>query len=327
MQTGDIAAIAVVPPGYSAALTDPLRSAEVQIIADGSSHVVSGVTLSTAQDVAAQIGEDIAAHQPTASRGPIDLRFASRFNAALEDQPSSITAMLGMIVFQVTLVVAAQSFARERESGTLEQLRVTPLKRLDLMAGKAIPTLLIGLVNFLMMVAIVAAWFDIPVRGSLARLTLFTIPFVLAQVGWGTLISLVSRTQQQAMLFVFALVLVEVAFSGFLVPAGDMPGVMRVLSSVSAIQHYLVVLRSIVLRGAGVRLLWLHGAALLGISATLVGLAWLRLRAGLDANSLQQSLVSVWRRARRWWCEERPARCPKKRRTSSTKPKWSGEPA
>lgn len=327
MLSGEIAAIAVIPPGYSAALGSSEDSAEVQIIADGSSHVISAVTFSTAEDVAAAIGDDISAHQPATSKGPVDLRFVSRFNAPLDDQPGSITAMLGMIVFQVTLVVAAQSLARERELGTMEQLRVTPLKRVDLMAGKALPTLVIGLVDFLMMLAIVVVWFDIPARGSLLLLTLLTTPFVLAQIGWGTLISLISRTQQQAMLFVFALVIVEVAFSGFLVPASDMPGVIRALSYVSSVQHYLVILRSVMLRGAGIGLLWLPAVALVGISAVILGLAWLRLRAGLDPDSLRRRLVAVWRRVRQWWCEERPGRCPRRRRTSSSKPEWSGEPA
>ncbi|MGD2177585.1 MAG: ABC transporter permease [Anaerolineae bacterium] len=327
MQSGEIAAIAVIPPGYSAALTNPQESAEVQIIADGSSHVISSVALSTAEDVAAEIGGDIAARQPSASKGPVDLRFVSRFNAALDDQPGSITAMLGMIVFQVTLVVAAQSFAREREMGTMEQLRVTPLKRLDLMAGKAIPTLLIGLADFLVMMALVVAWFDIPVRGSLLLLTVLTVPFVLAQIGWGTLISLVSRTQQQAMLFVFALAIVEVALSGFLVPAGDMPGVIHALSYVSSVQHYLVILRSVMLRGTGIGPLWLPAVALAGISAVMMGMAWLRLRAGLDTDSLQHRLVGAWRRAWHWWCEERPSFCPRRRRSSGAKPEWSGDPA
>jgi ABC-2 type transport system permease protein len=251
----------------------------------------------------------------------------SRFNAGLEDQPGSITAMLGMIVFQVTLVVAAQTFAREREMGTMEQLRVTPLKRIDLMAGKAMPTLLIGLVDFVAMIALVVVWFDIPVRGSLPLLILLTIPFVLAQIGWGTLISLVSRTQQQAMLFVFALVIVEVAFSGFLVPAGDMPGVMNALAYVSSVQHYLVILRSVLLRGAGIGSLWLPAVGLAGISTVVMGLAWARLRAGLDTDSVQQSLVGALRRVQRWWCDERPSLCPRRRRRTSGRPEWSGEPA
>jgi ABC-2 type transport system permease protein len=325
MQSGDIAAIAVIPPDYGASLIDPTRSAEVQIIADGSNHVISTVALGTAEDVAAEIGQELTASHPSASRGPVDLRFVSRFNAAMEDQPHAITAMLGMIVFQVALVVAAQSIARERENGTLEQLRVAPLGRLDLMLGKALPTLLIGIVDFLMMMGIILVWFDIPMRGSLALLTLLTIPFVLVQIGWGTLISLISRTQQQAMLFVFALAMLEVAFSGFLVPAGDMPGLMQAVSYVSSVQHYLVIVRSITLRGAGLRALWVPGAALSGLALAILGLAWLRLRLGLDSDSLLQRLPSVWSRLRTWWCDVLRGRlCGK---NESARRRWSQGPA
>jgi ABC-2 type transport system permease protein len=326
MRSGEVAAIAVIPPGYSAALQSPRESAEVQIIVDSSSRVISTVALSAAEDVAAKIGRDLAAHQPATSQGPVDVRFVSRFNAALQDQPSSMTAMLGLIVFQIALLVAAQSFTRERELGTMEQLRVTPVKRLDLLAGKAIPTLLIGLANFLAMIAFVVAVFGIPVSGSLLLLTVLTIPFVLAQIGWGTLISLISGTQQQAMLLVFTLVIVEVAFSGFLVPATDMPGVMRAVSSLSSVQHYLVILRSLTLRGTRIGQLWLHGLALAGIASATLGLAWLRLRAGLDPDSAQQHLKAIWRNLRKRWRERRPTRSRRGRRRRS-KPDLSGEPA
>lgn len=325
MQNGDIAAVAVIPPGYGAALTNPTKSAEIQIIADGSNQIVSTVALGTTEDVAAQIRQDLSASGASANQGPVDLRFVARFNAALEDQPHSITAMLGMIVFQVALVVAAQSIAREREMGTLEQLRVTPLGRLDLMIGKALPTLVIGMADFLLMIGIVVVWFDIPVRGSLPLLMLLTVPFVLAQIGWGTLISLVSRTQQQAMLFVFALAMLEVAFSGFLVPAGDMPGVMQLISYVSSVQHYLVIVRGVMLRGAGLGLLWLPGTALAGVALGVMVLAWLRLRLGLDANSLRQRVAAAWQDVQNRWreslCRER---CRERR---AKQPEWHREPA
>ena len=327
MRSGEVAAIAVIPPGYSAALASPRESAEVQIIADGSSHVVSAVTLGAAEDVAAKIGRDLAAHQPAASQGPVDVRFVSRFNAALKDQPSSISAMLGLIVFQMTLVVAALSFTRERELGTMEQLRVTPLRRLDLLAGKAIPTLAIGLANFLTMIPFVVVCFGIPVRGSLLLLTGLTVPFVLVQIGWGTFVSLVSRTQQQAMLFVFTLVIVEVAFSGFLVPASDMPAAMRALSSLSAVQHYLIILRSLTLRGARIGLLWQHGVALVGIATATLGLAWLRVRVGLDPDSTEQRLRSLWHHVRNRGRGAPSTRRRNRDRRRGSKPELSSEPA
>jgi len=294
MQSGQIGVIVVVPPGYGETLNDPLRSAEVQVIADGSSQVVSTIASATTENVAAEIVQDLAARHAVASGGPVDLRFVARFNAALDGRPSAITMMLGLIVYQVTLIIAAQSFTRERELGTLEQLRVTPLGRLELMAGKAIPALLVGLVDCLLMTGVIVAWFDIPVRGSLLLLLLLTIPFILTQIGWGTLISLVSRTQQQAMLFVFALAMLEIALSGFLVPAGNLPGVMQVLSYASSVQHYMAIVRGVMLRGAGPGSLWLPALALSRIACAVGALAWLRLWLGLDTDSLRRRLQVAW---------------------------------
>ncbi len=281
MQEGQISAIVVAPPGYGDALLDPFRSAEVQVIADGSNQVVSTVAIATVENAAVEIIRDVTARYGDIGGGAVDLRFVARFNAALSGQPHSLTAILGLIVYQVTLIIASQSFTRERELGTMEQLRVTPLGRIELMAGKAIPTLLVGIVDCLLMTGVVIVWFDIPMRGSLWLLLLGTLPFLLVQIGWGTLISLVSHTQQQAILFVFALAMLEVALSGFMVPANNLPGVMRVLSYVSSVRHYTVVLRGVMLRGAGVGSLWMPSLALGGIALAVMLLAWFRLR--LDA--------------------------------------------
>ncbi len=328
MQSGQIGVIVVVPPGYGETLNDPLRSAEVQVIADGSSQVVSTIASATTENVAAEIVQDLAARHAVASGGPVDLRFVARFNAALDGRPSAITMMLGLIVYQVTLIIAAQSFTRERELGTLEQLRVTPLGRLELMAGKAIPALLVGLVDCLLMTGVIVAWFDIPVRGSLLLLLLLTIPFILTQIGWGTLISLVSRTQQQAMLFVFALAMLEIALSGFLVPAGNLPGVMQVLSYASSVQHYMAIVRGVMLRGAGPGSLWLPALALSRIACAVGALAWLRLWLGLDTDSLRRRLQVAWHIYQRRRRERRADRSAKRARGhGGKKPKLVKEPA
>lgn len=324
MQDGDIDAIVIIPPGYANALSDAAQSAQIQVIADGSHHAVSAVAIGAAQDVAAEISRELAALHPSANQGPVELRIVARFNQYLKDRPHSITAMLAIVVFEVALVVAAQTIAREREMGTLEQLRVTPLGRFELMVGKAIPTLLVGLLDFLLMLGLAAALFDIPIRGSVPLLVLLTAPFIVAQIGWGTLISLISRTQQQAMLFVFALAMVEVAFSGFLVPAADMPPAMRFISYGSSIQHYLLILRGITLRGAGIRSLWLPSAALFGISSVLVLLAWARLRVGLDAGSVRDRLATTFNRLRDR-CRSRRTRRSTRKQTAPKE--WSREPA
>ena len=296
MQRGKVAAIVVVPPGYGEYLIDPRQSAEVQVIVDDSNYIVATVAESSVKNAASEIAQDLTTRTTTISGGPVKMSFVARFNAALDSRPRTITAMLGMIVFQVTLIIAAQSFTRERERGTLEQLRITPLGRVELIVGKAIPTLVIGLINGLMMIGLIIVWFEVPMRGSLPLLLLLSIPFILAQIGWGTLISLVSHNQQQAVLFVFAVAMLEVACSGFIVPASDMPKVMQVVSQVSSVQHYLVILRGVMLRGAGLGSVWVPTLALTGIALVATTLAWLRLRAGLDTDSLRQQLQAAWQR-------------------------------
>ncbi len=299
MQSGQVSVIVVLPPGYGEALADPLQGAEVQVVADGSHHVVSSVAIATTENVAAEVVRDLTARHAVASAGPVELRFVARFNALLDDRPHAITIMLVMIIYEVTLIIAAQGFTRERELGTLEQLRVTPVRRLELMAGKAVPTLLVGLVNGVLMTGVVILWFEIPLRGSPLLLLFLTVPFILVQVAWGTLISLVSRTQQQALLFVFALAMLEIALSGFLVPTGDMRGPMRVLSAASSVQHYLEIVRGIMLRGAGLRALWVPALSLSGIALVVAVLAWLRLRLGLDATPLRRRIEALWHACRR----------------------------
>lgn len=322
MQRGKVAAIVVIPPGYGEYLIDPRQSAEVQVIVDDSNYVVATIAESSVKSAASGITQDLATRMTTINGGPVRMSFVARFNAALDSRPRSITAMLGMIVYQVTLIIAAQSFTRERERGTLEQLRITPLGRVELIVGKALPTLIIGLINGLTMVGLIIVWFEVPMRGSLPLLLLLSIPFILAQIGWGTLISLVSHNQQQAVLFVFAMAMLEVACSGFIVPASDMPKVMQVVSQVSSVQHYLVILRGVMLRGAGIGSVWVSTLALTSIALVATALAWLRLRAGLDTDSLRQRLRAVWQRRQ----EQGRRKPPPSARPSRGRPKLAPQP-
>jgi hypothetical protein len=136
------------------------------------------------------------------------------------------------------------------------------------------------------------------------------------------LISLVSHNQQQAVLFVFAMAMLEVACSGFIVPASDMPKVMQVVSQVSSVQHYLVILRGVMLRGAGLGSVWVPTLALTGIALAATALAWLRLRAGLDTDSLRQQLRAAWQRRQ----ESSRRKPPPSAKPSRGKPKLIPQP-
>ncbi|MGD8623877.1 MAG: ABC transporter permease [Anaerolineae bacterium] len=246
----------IIPTGFGRGLADPAASQTVQLIADGTNTVAAGVVLGAAGGVVARFSADLAESYGLVTPEYVDFRTNVRFNPALDFRDYTIPAQLGFIVYQVTLAVASLGLARERELGTLEQLMVTPMRRLELTLGKGVPAAGIGLVNFGAMWLVGQLVFHVPMNGSLLLLTSLTVLFVVTVVGWGLFISAISRTQQQAILFVFIQAMVDITFSGFLVAVENMPPLLQLISRIVPLQHYLVIIRSIMLKGAGWQVLW-----------------------------------------------------------------------
>ena len=170
---------------------------------------------------------------------------------------------------------------RERnwgELGALEQLLVMPLRRIEIIIGKAIPAMLIAALDFVIMWAIITRGYGVPMRGSFAVLLGLSLLFIVAEIGWGLIISALSHTQQQAVLMIFVLALVDVSFSGYMVPIDRLPAALQILSQFFPLQHYLVIIRAVMLKGAGLPLLMDQVLALaaLAVGGTVVALATLR---------------------------------------------------
>jgi ABC-2 type transport system permease protein len=198
-----------------------------------------------------------------------------RFNPLLNGKYVAIPGLFAFAVYQVAMVVASVTLVRERELGTLEQLAVTPVRRIELLSGKGVPAILVGVANFALLLAVVVGVFQIPMRGSYALLFALSTLFIAAEVGIGLLISAVSRSQQQAVLMVFPLAMVDLALSGYLVPVEAMPRGLQVLSLFTPLRHYMKILKDIMLKGADISTLWPSALALIGL-ALVVGLLALR---------------------------------------------------
>jgi len=241
----------VVPPRFERAFyRGGPESAQVQAIIDGTNTLVGRSGAQVIEGVIGLMAQRRLASPLSAESGGLKVLTSALFNPSFNNQWFAIPSMLAFITYQVTLVVAATGFVRERELGTLEQLLITPLNRFELIAGKALPAILIGMFNFFLLLAVQTLGYHIPIRGSLLLLLGAALLFIIAVVAQGTLISLLSHTQQQAVLFVFLLAILEVTFSGYLLPVENMPLVMRALAKVSALQHFMVTIRSVTLRGA-----------------------------------------------------------------------------
>lgn len=280
LDQGEATLAVIIPAGFEGDLADIARTPSVQIIADGSNSIPGSIALSSAQEAISAFATSLAPGNPVPST--VDLRTGVRFNPELDFQYFSIPAQVGFIIYQVTLVVASIGLARERELGTLEQLMVVPLGRLELVIGKAIPALVIGALNFLLMLAVAVFLFHIPLRGSLLLLFVLTLLFIAAEIGYGIFISGLAHTQQQAILFVFVLAMVDMAFSGYLVRVKNLPAALQAVAQLVPFSHYLAIIRGVMLKGAGWDALWPHAAAMLVMGVLVTAVAVRNLSRSLD---------------------------------------------
>jgi ABC-2 type transport system permease protein len=256
LDRGEVSVAVVIPSGFAADLASPADRATVQVLVDGSNVLAGYAALGAAEGAIANMGAEVAAERaPSTLVGSsagrtLELRSTARFNPNMNHSYYLLPSQLSLIVLIVTLLVSSVGIVRERETGTLEQLMVTPLRRVELIVAKTTLPTLVALVDFVAMLAIAVWTFGLPIRGSLALLLFVTLVFIVAQQTWGLVISTMSKTQQQAVMLIFMTGILSVAFSGYLVEVENMPVVMQWASVFFPISHYLSMLRAIMLKGA-----------------------------------------------------------------------------
>jgi ABC-2 type transport system permease protein len=204
------------------------------------------------------------------------------FNEGLSEALYTTPAELGLMLEFTVLLFAALAFARERELGTLEQLLVMPFSSLELILGKSIPVVMIGLADFSLMLGMVHLAFDVPVRGSLLLLFALAFGYLLVELAKGLVISVISRTQHQAFLIVLLVGMVDFLFTGYTVPVESMPEILQRLANLVPAHHWLTVLRGILLKGVGLEVLWPSVLALAGLGLVIGSFSLLYVRRALD---------------------------------------------
>lgn len=266
---GQVTVAVVIPPGLSRDASSGTTVPELQVIVDGTNAFVGAGALRAIQGAIQAKARDLA--PATASNhGGIDLQTRALYNQSLDQRWHSISAQLAFIAFQVTVIIAVIGLVREREVGTLEQIAMTPLRRLELIGGKAIVPLAIGMFNYSVMFVITQLVFDLPMRGSALLLFALTLVYLVTECGYALLLSTLSRTQQQAITLVFVWVMLAMTLSGYLVPVTRMPLALQALSLLFPLRHYLNILRGVMLKGAGLMALWPSVLALVALSVVVV---------------------------------------------------------
>jgi len=187
-----------------------------------------------------------------------------------------IPALIGTLTLLQTLMLTAMSVAREREEGTFDQLLVTPIRPAEIMAGKALPSMLVGTTQATTVLLVAQLWFRIPFAGSFLTLYAGLSLFLLAAVGMGLLISSVVATMQQAMLFAFVLVMPFALLSGLTTPVGNMPEILQYFTLINPLRYAIEITHRVYLEGAGLRQLVpeMWPLAIMG-AVTLAAAAWM----------------------------------------------------
>lgn len=247
------------------------EAARVQVILDGTDMNSAGVAGGYAAGLMAHFararegrasGPELLAHEPRIWYNP-DLRSVNYM------VPGVICMILGTVMTALT----AMAIVRERETGTLEQLIVTPVRPWELMLGKTLPFAAIGMLDVCVIVLVARYWFGVRVAGSVPLLFLLTMLFLLTTLGLGLFVSTVSRTQQQAMLTAFFVIIPSVVLSGFMFPIENMPRPIQLATHAIPLRYFVEIVRGIFLRGAGMATLWPQVLALAGLGGAIFGLS------------------------------------------------------
>ncbi|VAW96083.1 ABC-type efflux pump permease component YbhR [hydrothermal vent metagenome] len=249
--------------------------APLQLIIDGRNSNTAMTALNYLRDVVLDFNREWQREHGQASP-PVKLEMRAWYNENLQSQWFIVPGIVGSLMLVVTLLVTALSVAREREQGTFDQLLVTPLRPVEILVGKAIPGIVIGLLEATLIILLMVWFFDIPLRGSIPALYLGILLFLVATVGIGLMISSICVTQQQAILGAFLFIVPAVILSGFTTPIANMPEVVQWLTYLDPLRYFLVIVRGVTLEGDGFALL-LHQfwpMAIIG-AVTLVLAAWL----------------------------------------------------
>jgi ABC-2 type transport system permease protein len=179
-----------------------------------------------------------------------------RYNEALDRAAYTTPSEAAFVLYIIAIMVAAFMLAREREYGTFEQLLVMPQRPIEIIIGKAIPALMVGFANFILVLVEMNVVFDIPVRGSLLLLLVLAIGYLFVELGRGFMVAMISRTQNQALLIVMLIAFVDITFAGYAVPVESMPQIMQTLSNLFPIRHWMIILRGILQKDIGLDVLW-----------------------------------------------------------------------
>jgi len=280
---GEIKAAVVIHPAFASDLL-ALRGMPLQVIIDGTEPDSGGFAVEQIALRAEQIISTILTRQVQAlgisidTVQPVDLRVRTWYNPSLKPKNDLIPGLISLVLGFPALSVAL-TLAHEREHGTLEQLLATPISRIEILLGKMIPYIVVGLFNVVMIPILAMLWFRIPFNGNFVLFFFLSVIFLFAMVSMGIIIGVFMRTQAAALALSFLLIFFPAFFmTGIFFPIESMPEIVRLEALGLPGTHYAIITRGVFLTGVGLDILWPYAAMLFGLGLAFTGVAALFFR-------------------------------------------------
>ncbi len=281
---GTVRAGLIIPPGYGADVAAG-RKADVAFIIDGSDPTVANTAFSASQQVAQAQGIRLIEQRLGIEADDlpgVEVHPRVWYNPEMKSVNFMIPGLIAMVLFTLTIMLTSLAIVREREQGTIEQLMVTPIRPIELIVGKIIPYVLVAFFDVLEVLAVGVFWFGVPIHGSLSLLLGLAALFLLTSLGVGIFVSTVANTQQEAMLVVWLMLLPSIFLAGFFFPIEAMPDWLQAISYLVPLRYMLVIIRGIILKGVGWKVLSGQVIALLVFGAIVTFFAAGRFRKRLE---------------------------------------------
>lgn len=267
-----------IPRGFSKRIKSG-KDTSVQLILDGTDSNRAAVIMSYVNQITGDFSLDYFKDRIKLlilSRGADSMRMKETigiqerflFNPELASRNFFLPGVVGLLISLVTIMLTSMAVVKEKESGTIEQIIVSPLRSVEYIAGKTLPFVIIAFIDICLVTFVGILWFQVPFNGSFIFLLFSGLIYILSTLAIGLFLSTISRTQQQAMLSTFIYFMPSMLFSGFVFPIYAMPEIIQAITYLNPLRYFIVILRGIFLKGVGITVLWpqLIMLLILGIS-------------------------------------------------------------
>lgn len=267
-QSGESEVAVVIPPAFSEKILKG-EAVTIGLIADGTNASQASTAAGYAAQIVSEYSSDVTGVDP-----PVDIRPRVLYNPEQESVNFMVPGIVATLLTMITVMLTSMAIVREKETGTLEQIMVTPISGTALLAGKLTAFAVLGFFEITFALMIGVLWFGIPFAGSPLLLFALAAVYLLSTLGVGLLFSTITGTQQQAMFFAWFFSVFVILTSGFMTPISNMPRAIQYVTYLNPMRYFLEITRGIMMRGAGARDLassiypmFIYGAGIFTIAA------------------------------------------------------------